>query len=301
MQDLSSQPMELDPLEPISKQPRAHIVSTNTSESSTSSSKCYFFRLPTEIRLKIYYYALQHPHGDSDPAWLSPFKRPIIEVLPPDVRHKKDSSEVDMGIVYWGTELMTRLLRVNRQIHSEAVEVLYTKFVFDFKNDLANAAFQFLTTIPPDTAAMVRSIYVKVSIGCPEDEIVPQSWMTPRVRPSLDLHPGWIDICKAIVARLPKLRNVYVRAILWHKVILPIRMTQSQMEIAIMDILDTFSSIEHVQLLPALHACSKLNKSYAELYKAVQICQKKHADNRVSLSSMFKEIFDMDKLLGEAY
>ncbi len=62
------------------------------------------------------------------------------------------------GWVYRGTELMTRLLRVNWRIYHEATPVLYTRFTFTFGNP--RYIWPFLKVVPRNSYAQIRSISV---------------------------------------------------------------------------------------------------------------------------------------------
>lgn len=78
--------------------------------------------LPTEIRLRIFCFALKS--GEDNP--LNPFWQQNVRfswdgLVIRSHRDGRDGRDED----YWGTERMTRLLRVNRQIHVEAEGVLY--------------------------------------------------------------------------------------------------------------------------------------------------------------------------------
>src|SRR5947207_6015960 len=79
--------------------------------------------LPTEIRIEILYYVLLCPvPSDSNDATKVCLGLNDFEI---SVARGTDHR-------YWGTERMTRLLRVNHQLHAEAEEVLYTSFLFCF-------------------------------------------------------------------------------------------------------------------------------------------------------------------------
>ncbi|KAK2805235.1 hypothetical protein FQN50_006260 [Emmonsiellopsis sp. PD_5] len=87
-----------------------------------------FLQLPRELRDIIYYYALRRPTDAElrikpgrchwDPPGAAEDEMPIVSLKAPDVD------------LWAGREEMSRLLRVNRQIHDEASEVLYSAFTF---------------------------------------------------------------------------------------------------------------------------------------------------------------------------
>src|SRR5438034_10299019 len=79
--------------------------------------------LPVEIRLEILHFAIlcPIPCDSCDAA--------KVCLGSSDFRH---ASIRNRQRYYWGTERMTRLLRVNHQLHAEAEEVLYTSFLFCF-------------------------------------------------------------------------------------------------------------------------------------------------------------------------
>jgi len=72
--------------------------------------------LPPELRRQIFRLALTAPKNQYFQK-----NRVIVDVV-----------IGGLGSAYWGTKAMSSLLRVNRQIHAEAKNVLYTDSVFRF-------------------------------------------------------------------------------------------------------------------------------------------------------------------------
>lgn len=75
------------------------------------------WKLPLEVREEIYYYAVSQPPEKNTP-----------------VNQIRNVGAVRLFEGWWGTEPMSRILRVNRQIHDEAEAVLYSQYKFCFPN-----------------------------------------------------------------------------------------------------------------------------------------------------------------------
>ena len=92
----------------------------SSGESSTDKKFYSFLKLPLELRNLVYHYALIHPDGTrdgqaNDNCYFYPSRLSRYDITQ-----------------YWGTEASTRLFRVNRQISTEAIHLLYTTFIFNF-------------------------------------------------------------------------------------------------------------------------------------------------------------------------
>ncbi|KAF2491920.1 hypothetical protein BU16DRAFT_98141 [Lophium mytilinum] len=78
-----------------------------------------FLELPTELRLRIYFFSFVDPDIGRRPKYI---QRSEVAILSDEFLRNRPG--------FWGTEKMTRILRVNKQIHDEALEVLYKEFSF---------------------------------------------------------------------------------------------------------------------------------------------------------------------------
>ncbi|KAF2815955.1 uncharacterized protein BDZ99DRAFT_514579 [Mytilinidion resinicola] len=78
-----------------------------------------FLELPTELRLRIYSFSFSDPDLGRRPKYI---QRSEVAILSDEFLRNRPG--------FWGTEKMTRILRVNKQIHDEAMEVLYKEFSF---------------------------------------------------------------------------------------------------------------------------------------------------------------------------
>ena len=106
-----------------------------------------FLNLPLEIREEIYYHALQQPPRHSLPSG-------TVSVV--TAAFKSDDT-------WCGTEQMTRLLRVNRQVHHEAEGVLYSRFRFSFPHyTTAQAVHTVLDPLSARARALLRTVKVDV-------------------------------------------------------------------------------------------------------------------------------------------
>lgn len=110
-----------------------------------SPSTSRFFSLPLELRIQIYYYALLHPREGT------PISPDNIHVI----CRKGNRYDYGWRSDWWGSERMTRLLRVNAQIYYEATEVLYTRFTFLFNCHMSTVR-TFLDPFSPRVCSLVR-------------------------------------------------------------------------------------------------------------------------------------------------
>jgi hypothetical protein len=161
--------------------------------------------LPIEIRIEILYYALLCPilsaNSYDDAAkvclGLSDFGTPPVV----------DRNPKERSCYYWGTERMTRLLRVNHQLHAEAEEVLYSSFVFCFPPDMSPRSLSsFIAGRSRRSLKLIRHIELSLHLVLKE-----RSWWNPPVAFQLYaftyLLQQW-EMCKVILAELPGLKTV---------------------------------------------------------------------------------------------
>lgn len=90
-------------------------MATASQQQSSSS----FLKLPLELRQEIYHCALAKPR-DTNSGINTQYEANIVW---------KSSK---LRTTYWGTERMTRLLRVSRLIHDEVSQVLYSRCSFNW-------------------------------------------------------------------------------------------------------------------------------------------------------------------------
>jgi len=123
----------------------------------TPPSKAHLLRLPVEIRLRIISHALLPPPPRNDPSL--DLTLVLVDI---SATHKKDVKERP-DEYYWGTSRMTPLLLVNRQIHVEAEDVLYSDFRFGFPHYLDAALVRgFLGSLSPRAVRLIRNVTVHV-------------------------------------------------------------------------------------------------------------------------------------------
>ncbi|KAJ5182850.1 hypothetical protein N7492_000466 [Penicillium capsulatum] len=134
------------------------------------SFQSHFLRLPTELRLKIYDYALAVPNDILD--------KPLIVV------HDRGNvftsrgryRALNMCPSWVGEDGTTRkLLAVNRQIHDEAEEYLYSHRTLFFRNSFdLDRLGDFLDSLSPTARRRIRSVgfevffFVHTQIGVPK-------------------------------------------------------------------------------------------------------------------------------------
>ncbi|MCJ1485554.1 hypothetical protein MMC06_005729 [Schaereria dolodes] len=163
-----------------------------------SCQPIHFLNLPVEIRSKIYYHAFLHP----DPIRGCPPHK--IHVLEPKTAHATRWS----GHPWWGTEPMTRLLRINHQIHDEAEKVLYTRFCIGFPLHVTTQIVRKLLIPMSDQArSSIRS--VGVCIALLTKPFFPLGSVTlNRALGSVSKENVWRDAFALIVELLPRLQSV---------------------------------------------------------------------------------------------
>ncbi|KAL1860131.1 hypothetical protein Plec18170_002080 [Paecilomyces lecythidis] len=151
----------MNPL-PIISQPRAR--------NTTSLKKAHLLRLPAELRLKIYEYALAVPNEYMD--------QPLIVV---NDRGNTFTARgryraLSMCPSWVGEDGTARkLLAVNRQIHDEAEDLLYSQYTFFFLNSFnLERAGEFLDTLSATARSRIRSVgfeiffFVHTQTGVPK-------------------------------------------------------------------------------------------------------------------------------------
>lgn len=161
--------------------------------SSQGFKQSQFLRLPTELRLKIYEYALAVPNEYMD--------KPLIVV------HDRGNvftargryRALSMCPSWVGEDGTTRrLLGVNHQIHDEAEEYLYSHNTLFFRNsfDLDHMG-SFLDTLSPTALSRIRSVGFEVFFFVHGQDDVPKRTLREYARAR--------DI---LAQRLPKWKNV---------------------------------------------------------------------------------------------
>ena len=150
--------------------------------------------LPLEIREEIYFHALldNSIRSSRNPTTV------IVTTFASDTE-------------YWGRERMTRLFRVCRQFHCEALSVLYSRFTFEWaywaNGDLIQRVLHPLSTVALEC---MRSIKLNIILRPPNDMFK----NTTR---------RWRHAFSSLVTMLPGLKVVKVRVLLvlarvapWH-------------------------------------------------------------------------------------
>lgn len=115
-----------------------------SSSISSSSATSSFLALPLEIRRTIYYHALLP----------SPEYRQVLRPL----RAKWPNS-------WWGTEGMSQILRVNKQLHFEAEEILYGSFEFSFLDTTPCNIQGFLGCLSPRARDLIRHVSCSITMN----------------------------------------------------------------------------------------------------------------------------------------
>jgi hypothetical protein len=147
--------------------------------SPPSQIRSALLRLPLEIRQEIYFYAFLIPTGDS---------RPI------QLEESIDNNDAE----YWGTEQMTRLLRVNHQISAEAMDVLYSRFIFTFPHNACACMVRddfSLDRFP--NMKRIKNISIHI---CPYADSTELKFLLWKFRAQA--------LCQALKATLPELKRI---------------------------------------------------------------------------------------------
>jgi hypothetical protein len=144
-----------------------HPKPTPTMEPATSTaSSPTIFTLPVEIRKQILRYAFL---AICSPAPVYALKRSplVVQLLfASDVPDRVRSGPNSHIYGFWGTEPMSRLLRINHQITSEAVDVLYGgDFIFEFSNTTRISKVRFWLDLVGEKKKLVKHIRVSTVIN----------------------------------------------------------------------------------------------------------------------------------------
>jgi hypothetical protein len=162
--------------------------------SPSPSATLTLLNLPIEIRLKILHYALSIPSRTSRvPNAISVFwPRAFFDpgkYKPP----------------FYGTQAMSSLLTISRQLHSELEEILFTRFIFSFPHYIRVASVQdFVSTISVRARTLLREIMlgIPLDLGCEESE----EFIDAHNKKKLALVEGALEYLKS---ELPGLQKVH--------------------------------------------------------------------------------------------
>lgn len=148
-----------------------------------------FFNLPLELREEIYYYALFQPPQYHKPGdWVGIESAPLMYY----------------DATWWGTEKMTRILRVSRQVHSEAEAVLYSRFHFCFPYYTdTKLVHTVVSSASARARSLIRRIRVHVVLRC---RIPPDGGYADGT--SKENEARWKGAFSLLVELLPGLREV---------------------------------------------------------------------------------------------
>ncbi|KAF2455706.1 hypothetical protein BDY21DRAFT_373311 [Lineolata rhizophorae] len=135
---------------------------------TTSSQPCHFLRIPPELRLYIFYLVLQS-QADTETTEMWPPASIPITCNPRNNNYLKTSLPHHWPSIfrYWGSPRMAAALRLNRQLHREATDVLYTRFTlfFAFNMNLTAAEFSsWLAARGPAAARLIRRVCIPVML-----------------------------------------------------------------------------------------------------------------------------------------
>ncbi|KAL1967642.1 hypothetical protein VTN77DRAFT_2899 [Rasamsonia byssochlamydoides] len=173
--------------------------------SSSNSSKCSersnnsdkgsgLLRLPTELRLKIYEYVLETPNDYLD--------RPLVVLddRGSDFTSRGRFRALRMNPSWVGGEdgRSRKLLSVNRQIHDEAEDFLYSHFTFFFLHSFnLERAGDFLDTLSETARSRIRNVGFEVFFFVHNQSGVPKR--------TLKLYE---QVGKMMLERLPRWKSV---------------------------------------------------------------------------------------------
>jgi hypothetical protein len=175
---------------------RASVFSFSRLGSPNSFTR--FFDLPRELRDMVYFYALRPPAAHEYIVKMPEDRKERIrdDEMPISPSNAWDSDD------WTGTEEMSRLLRVNRQVYEEAKEVLYTKFRFIIRP----ATIQLHTHRLRKQLGARAGQYVR-HIGIP---IV----LSPSFRWRPTTNAEWNAECPSLLALFPGLQSVEIEALM---------------------------------------------------------------------------------------
>ena len=125
------------------------------------------------------------------------FARNIVAIM------SKHSEYSNYQESYWGTESMTRLLRVSRQVHDEALPVLYSRFTFgwpDFSD--TKHVHEVLDPMRPVARRSIRNVAFLPIISSKTTDL-------PECEQHLKRHK---DAWALIKKELPNIRSVHLQA-----------------------------------------------------------------------------------------
>ena len=115
-----------------------------------------FLDLPREIRDSIYHYALLYE-------WAGPSVTPNRCYFN---RHEKPFNPLMQPAAYWGTEVSTRLFRVNRQVSHEALELFYSTYFFRIPDSISLLRATVRDTLTPWARSLIRNISFFMNLLC---------------------------------------------------------------------------------------------------------------------------------------
>ncbi|OCL13064.1 hypothetical protein AOQ84DRAFT_360097 [Glonium stellatum] len=162
-----------------------------------NSNRSFLLKIPAEIRIKIWYYALQASHEEAGTAWIAPFSPVIVEVLSPSERlYVETSSNIDS--VYWGTVLMSSLLLVNQQVHDEVEDVLYKRFMFHLHQLSVGMKIPRTRLLSEHTISLIQSVYTGILLSFSTSKLAITNW-TAKVH------------LVGLSYRLPRLQRLFLR------------------------------------------------------------------------------------------
>lgn len=189
--------------------------------------RTHLLQLPVELRLRIFFYALEDPYDGNYTKGSSPVPdRSWIHCVLP-----KDSGNVHPAYYsYRGTELMSRLLRINKQSHDEIEKVLYTEFRFAVR-DCVDA---FLNRLSPKAVSLIRHIFVWHTIEMSSE----RSLLRSAQEDTMKFH--------TLAARLPGLRSV--RMLVVFIGLIPVE-RRAELVNRIMKLLYEFRNVQDLKLL----------------------------------------------------
>jgi hypothetical protein len=171
---------------------------------------------PLEIRRAIYFYALLP----------SPEYRQVLRPL----RAKRKNS-------WWGTEEMSKVLIINRQLHWEMEEVLYSSFEFSFMETTPYNIQGFLDVLSPRARYLIQHVSCSITMNVRIRESIRQSYFN-----------NWKACFEVMCKEMPGLRRIALQFRF-----LGISNTSSMRRASLesmMDLVNVFRSGQEVSLLP---------------------------------------------------